>query len=105
MTQKGIIKHIGNLEQITEKLSKLVFVINRPEQKYNQDLALELVNGKTSLLDGVGVGVEVEVSIDVSSREFKGKWYTQATAWDVKVLSSASSSGPSPSAEDDDLPF
>ena len=105
MIQKGTIKHIGKLEQITEKLSKLVFVINRPDQKYNQDLAVELVNAKTSLLDGVGVGVEVEVSFDVSSREYNGKWYTQASAWEVKVLSGATARKEEAFNDDDDLPF
>jgi len=45
-------------------------------------------------------GQRVKASIDVSSREHEGRWYTQAKAWKVEVLTDeATGSAPPPALE------
>ncbi len=61
------------------------------------------------LITPLTVGQEIEVSFNLSSREFKGKYYTQADCWRISAV------GSTPSAQEvaevmadeprDDLPF
>ena len=78
------------------------------EAEYSNDVALELW-GKMADMK-LQEGQRVKASIDVSSREHEGRWYTQAKAWKVEVLTDeATGSAPPPPApdmgNDDDLPW
>lgn len=58
-------------------------------------------------------GEDAEVSFDLESREFNGRWYTEAKGW--KVVKKGTGSAPPPESEplpgyyemppEDDLPF
>jgi hypothetical protein len=59
-------------------------------------------------------GEVVNVSVDLESREYNGRWYTEARAWKIEKSGSAPTSAPpvgeepfqtTPSGASDDLPF
>jgi hypothetical protein len=59
-------------------------------------------------------GDTVNVSVDLESREYNGRWYTEARAWKIDKSGSASPSAPpvgeepfetAASGSSDDLPF
>ena len=63
---------------------------------------------------GLKVGDLVTASVELESREYNGRWYTEARAWKVDKSGGRSSDGPPPPAEEpfmadssasDDLPF
>jgi hypothetical protein len=54
------------------------------EAEYSNDVALDLW-GKIADMK-LREGQRVKASIEVSSREHEGRWYTQAKAWKVEVL-------------------
>jgi len=69
------------------------------EAEYSNDVALDLW-GKMADMK-LQEGQRVKASIDVSSREHEGRWYTQAKAWKVEVLTDeATGSAPPPPAPD-----
>jgi len=61
----------------------------------------------------LAVGDVVNVSVDLESREYNGRWYTEARAWKLEKGSEGSFSAPLPTEEpyivdnnaSDDLPF
>jgi hypothetical protein len=61
----------------------------------------------------VTVGDLVSVTVDLESREYNGRWYTEARAWKLDKVGGGSSSVPPPdqepfyseSASSEDLPF
>lgn len=100
----GKLVHVFTEETISEKMRKREFVINVPG-KYSKDVCFQLLNDRTSLIDQFKVGDEINVSYELSSREYQGKYYTQANAWKIKA---ASESKPSNEPEQDNnfgLPF
>jgi hypothetical protein len=110
MEVKGKVVHIGTPEAVSDKLTKMIFVIEMQNGQYKDNLALELMNQKVALADVVRVGDDVQVSINVQSREWNGKWFTSASAWKVEVLGGAPATPARPAqqvASDDDreLPF
>ena len=61
----------------------------------------------------LAVGDMVNVSVDLESREYNGRWYTEARAWKLEKGSAGSFATPPPTEEpyavdaspSDDLPF
>jgi hypothetical protein len=63
----------------------------------------------------LSVGDQVQVSVDLESREYNGRWYTEARAWKLEKIGGGSNNDfpPPPSDEPffsqdnggDDLPF
>ena len=62
------------------------FVIET-QAKYNPEICFTLFGkDKVSLLDDFSIGNEIEVHFNLSSREYKGKYYTQAQAWKIESV-------------------
>ena len=62
------------------------FVIET-QAKYNPEICFTLFGkDKVSLFDDFSIGNEIEVHFNLSSREYKGKYYTQAQAWKIESV-------------------
>lgn len=80
----GRLKMIGNTESVgANALQKRSFVIS-VETQYPYEIAFDLLKEKTTVIDQFQVGQNIKVSFDVRSREYNGKWYTNASAWRVE---------------------
>jgi hypothetical protein len=90
---------------------KQEFVVETQSQ-YPKKVCLSIWGDKIDQF-GITEGDEVNVAVDLESREYNGKWYTEARAWKVeKSGGSSSPSAPPPPMEEptdnggsDDLPF
>ena len=109
----GKVKLILDLQSWDSGFTKREFVITTNEQ-YPQDVKLECIKDKTSLLDGLIEGDELEVSFNVRGNEYNGKYYVNLQAWRLnKSYSESAASEQAPSEpdfepvgdDDDDLPF
>lgn len=60
---------------------KRSFVIETMDTQYPKKVCFDVWGDKIDQLQTVGIGEEIEVSFDIESREFNGKWYTNAKAW------------------------
>ena len=61
---------------------KRTFVITTNE-KYPQDLAIDLLGENITLIDKYQVGNPVSVSINLRGNEYKGKYYTSIVGWRI----------------------
>lgn len=106
---KGVVKVIKPTQQVSDKFSKREFVVtDSSDDKYPQDIMLELTQDKTSLLDNMMEGQEVEVSFNLRGREWKSpqgevKYFNTLNAFKVDVIGAPVEA--TPVASDDDLPF
>ena len=92
---------------------KQEFVIETPSQ-YPKKVCLSLWGEKIDQYS-LAVGDQVNVSVDLESREYNGRWYTEARAWKLEKSGSSSPSnndipvGDEPfsasQGASDDLPF
>lgn len=62
-------------------------VIEYENGRYNQTLALECSSSKAEDFGKLQVGQEVTIKYDVTSREYNGRYYTTANAFDWTVNS------------------
>jgi hypothetical protein len=88
------------------------FIIETQSQ-YPKKVCLSLWGDKIDQYS-LSAGDTVNVSVELESREYNGRWYTEARAWKVEKSGSSSSNSNSPVGEEpfsasdsnsDDLPF
>jgi len=102
----GTIKVLGNLEKVSDKLTKKQVVVTTNEQ-YPQDLAIEFLNDKIDTLKNFKVGNKVIIGINLRGREYNGKYYNNIVGWRVSAdLGEVTNSQQQPAREvEADLPF
>ncbi len=64
---------------------KRVLVISTGEQ-FVRDIAFIAWNDIAEALDELRRGQKVKIQFTLESREFNGKWYTDAKIWKIKVI-------------------
>jgi len=100
MEVSGIIKRIGDEEQVSASFKKRELVIATQEQ-YPQFISINFVQDKCDLLDPYNLGEEVKVSINLRGREWVNpvgevKYFNDIQGWRIERLSNST---PAPSQE------
>jgi hypothetical protein len=98
----------------TKGFTKREFVVTVEDGKYPQDIALECVQDKVTLLDGLKEGQMVTVTFDIRGREYNGRYFNNLQAWRIKAEGGATADddrppvpddAQAPGEFDDDIPF
>jgi len=100
MEVSGIIKRIGNEEQVSASFKKRELVIATQEQ-YPQFISINFMQDKCDLLDPYNLGEEVKVSINLRGREWvnpqgEAKYFNDIQGWRIERLSN---SAPAPNTQ------
>ena len=83
---------------------KQQFVIETNTDRYPKKICFVAWNDRTEIISRMKPGDEVKVSFDLESREFNGRWYTDAKAWRIDPSSASSTQPQTSSSLADDLP-
>ena len=106
----GTIKVVGQTEEVGSKGFKKRLLVVTTSEQYPQQIPMDFVQDKVSLLDSFSVGQEVKVGINLRGNEYNGKYYLNAQGWRIEKLGESQAAPFEPSGElvqdaDDDLPF
>lgn len=112
----GKIKLIQDAQTFGSGFTKREMVVTVEDGKYPQDINLEFVQDKISLLDNLRAGQQVTVTFDIRGREYNGRYFNNLQAW--KIVAPADENAfpeerypppptgnPPPDYNDDDIPF
>ena len=115
----GKVKLIQDIQKFESGFTKREMVVTVEDGNYPQDINLEFVQDKISLLENLHKGQEVTVSFNIKGREYNGRYFNNLQGWKIQVTASSQkpdvhaqpienkptvSKGPS-SDFDDDIPF
>ena len=110
----GKIKLIQEAKTFDSGFTKREMVVIVEDGKYPQEINVEFVQDKVSLLDSLQVGQEVTVTFDIRGREYNGRYFNNLQGWKIitvgnePAISPEDQSPPYPAPsdfEDDDIPF
>jgi len=87
----GKVKLIQDPQTFNSGFTKREMVVTVEEGKYPQDINIEFVQDKVSLLESVQPGQQITVMFDIRGREYNGRYFNNLVGWKVQ---SASSSDP-----------
>ena len=105
---KGIVKVVGEVNQISDKFKKRDIVITDNSSKYPQDVSFQLTQDKVDLANSLSVGSEITANFNLRGREWtspKGevKYFNTLEIW--KVETSTQNDAPVDNQDNSDLPF
>lgn len=94
-------------------------IVIETEEAYPKKICISAWGDRVNALKSLSLGDSIKVSFDLESREYNGKWYTDARAWKIETETGNTQStqnktavDPFPedlmnpsNAEKDDLPF
>ena len=108
----GKVKLIQDPQTFASGFTKREIVVTVEDGKFSQDINLEFLQDKVSLLDGVSEGQEIKVFFDIRGREYNGRYFNNLVGWKIEGNEGAADDGPpipdqaeSPGGFDDDIPF
>lgn len=82
---------VQNISTQKGTMKKLEFILEYGS-KFPKKICFSLWNDKLDLFTAKQ-GDDVKVSFDVESREYNGRWYTEAKAWKVENLAAGAQNG------------
>ena len=97
----GKVKLVQDAQTFGSGFTKRGVVVTVEDGKYPQDILLEFVQDKVSLLDAVQPGQQVTVSFDIRGREYNGKYFNNLQGWKIQTAGDA---GDKPPVSDTDVP-
>ncbi|MCF7817633.1 MAG: DUF3127 domain-containing protein [Kiritimatiellales bacterium] len=102
----GKVKLIQDAQTFGSGFTKREMVVTVEDGKYPQEINLEFVQDKVSLLDALEVGQEVTVTFDIRGREYNGRYFNNLQGW--KIQAGAGAAAPAaagkPPVSDKDVP-
>jgi hypothetical protein len=112
----GKVKLVQEPQTFASGFTKREVVLTVEDGKYPQDINLEFLQDKVSLLDDLSEGQEIKVFFDIRGREYNGKYFNNLVGWKIEATGEAaetrSGSGesdrpkiPTEDVSDDDDPF
>jgi hypothetical protein len=114
MTIQGRVKQVGQTETVGANNFQKREIVVTTEEQYPQDVPIDFVKDKTTLLDNIHAGQSVTVHVNVRGREYNGKHYVSLQGWKIESSGTApAKSDPLPKTDGmggtvqggDDLPF
>ena len=99
----GKVKLIQDAQTFASGFTKREMVVTVEDGKYPQDINLEFLQDKVSLLDTIQVGQEVSVSFDIRGREYNGRYFNNLVGWKIEA-GAAAAEGDKPPVSDADVP-
>ena len=79
----GKVKLIQAVQTFDSGFTKREMVVIVQDGKYPQEINLEFVQDKVSLLDNLQVGQEVTVTFDIRGREYNGRYFNNLQGWKI----------------------
>lgn len=109
----GKIKLIQDPKTFDSGFTKREMVVIVEDGKYPQEINLEFVQDKVTLLDNLQPGQEVKVTFDIRGREYNGRYFNNLQGWRIETAGDHSDTAPASEPEgpdpsdfgDSDIPF
>ena len=79
----GKIKIIQEVKKFDSGFTKQEMVVIVEDGKYPQEINIEFVQDKVSLLDNLQPGQEVTVTFDIRGREYNGRYFNNLQGWKI----------------------
>lgn len=92
---EGTIKVIMDTLTFGSGFTKREFVLTTGDDRYPQDIKMEFVKDKTSLLDKYKAGQRVKVGFDLRGSEHNGRYYVNVLAWRINLADGSDASSDS----------
>lgn len=96
----GKVKLIQEPQTFASGFTKREIVVTVEDGKYPQEINLEFLQDKVSLLDEVSEGQEIKVFFDIRGREYNGRYFNNLVGWKLEAGEGAAAAPAAPAGDD-----
>ncbi|MEH6825498.1 MAG: DUF3127 domain-containing protein [Motiliproteus sp.] len=100
----GKVKLIQDEQTFGSGFTKREMVVTVEDGKYPQEINLEFVQDKVSLLNALQLGQEVTVTFDIRGREYNGRYFNNLQGWKIDTGNAVNTEANQPPVFDKDVP-
>ena len=100
----GKVKLIQEPQTFSSGFTKREVVVTVEDGKYPQEINLEFLQDRVSLLDAVSEGQEIKVHFDIRGREYNGRYFNNLVGWKIEAEEGGTAPAPAAGAAADDRP-
>jgi hypothetical protein len=100
----GKVKLVQDAQTFGSGFTKREVVVIVEDGKYPQEISVEFVQDKVSLLDTVQAGQEVTITFDIRGREYNGRYFNNLQGWKIQSVGAVPAGNENPPASDKDVP-
>ena len=100
----GKVKLVQDAQTFSSGFTKREMVVTVEDGKYPQEINLEFLQDRVSLLDNIQEGQEVTVSFDIRGREYNGRYFNNLVGWKIQAGEGAAPAAAPAAAKDDKPP-
>ncbi len=79
----GKVKLIQEAKTFDSGFTKREMVVIVEDGRYPQEINLEFVQDKVTLLDNLQIGQEITVTFDLRGREYNGRYFNNLQGWKI----------------------
>ncbi len=90
----GKVKLVQDPQTFSSGFTKREVVVTVEDGKYPQEINLEFLQDKVSLLDNLSEGQEIKVFFDIRGREYNGKYFNNLVGWKLETIGEAAETPP-----------
>ena len=96
----GKVKLVQDAQTFDSGFTKREVVVTVEDGKYPQEINIEFLQDRVSLLDNIQGGQEITISFDIRGREYNGRYFNNLVGWKIQ----AGEAAPAPAAATDEKP-
>lgn len=86
VTVSGVVRKVGEVETVgTNNFRKRLIVLDDNSGQYPAVYAVEFVQDKTDLLNGIFEGSNVEINVNIRCNEVGDRFFTSLQGWKINV--------------------
>ena len=95
-----VLKKQTGVSKAGKEWQKQSFVLDTGAD-FNNEICIDCFGDKIELIKNLREGAEIEVKINLSSKEFKGRYYHNNSAWEINLQDGVADQN----VESDEMPF
>lgn len=97
--QKGVVCHIGPIEEIGEKGFRKSIIVIDTGGEYPQQIPFEMTGEKADLSNDVAVGEYITMHFNLRGNEYNGRYYVNLRGWKIDKATVGGAPTPPPPAD------
>ena len=85
----GTVKLLQETQTFSGGFTKREIVLNVQDGQYTQDVCIEFVQDKVTLLDAITADQKITVFFNIKGREYNGRYFNNLQGWRIETEKSA----------------
>ncbi|MFW6226742.1 MAG: DUF3127 domain-containing protein [Bacteroidota bacterium] len=95
----GTLLEVFDEVQVSPRFKKREFVLEQNNNGFTEQIKFQLVQDKTTLIDGIQPGTQLTIAFDIKGNKWKDNYFVNLQAWKLSASGDNTSTAPTGSSQ------